>query len=168
MATKQSAGILVYRRTAGEVEVFLVHPGGPIWANKDDGAWSIPKGKYEPGEDPLQAAKREFEEETGAAIHGDFTPFVPIKQRSGKTVRVWVVEGDLDASNITSNLFSLEWPPHSGRVAQFPEVDRGGWFPLSVARRKVLAGQAGFLDQLAAHVALPGPSTLMREGTNTD
>jgi predicted NUDIX family NTP pyrophosphohydrolase len=152
MASKQSAGILVYRRVAGELHVFLVHPGGPLWAKKDDGAWSIPKGEYEPGEDPLEAAKREFEEETGTAINGDFTPLPPIKQRSGKTVRVWAIEGDFDAANLKSNLFSLEWPPHSGRMAQFPEVDRGAWFPLAAARRKILPGQSGFLDQLSSYL----------------
>jgi predicted NUDIX family NTP pyrophosphohydrolase len=152
MASKQSAGILVYRREGGELQVFLVHPGGPLWAKKDDGAWSIPKGEYDPGEDPLEAAKREFEEETGTAIGGDFTPLAPIKQRSGKTVRVWAIEGDFDAASLKSNLFSLEWPPRSGRMAEFPEVDRGAWFALAVARRKILPGQSGFLDQLSSHV----------------
>ena len=164
MAGKQSAGILVYRRVAGEVQVLLVHPGGPFWAGKDDGAWSIPKGECNPGEDPLRAALREFEEETGTAIGGEFTPLAPIKQRSGKTVCVWAVEGDFDAANIKSNLFSLEWPPHSGRMVEFPEVDRGAWFALAAARRKILPGQSGFLDQLSAHLGMPASQPHDEEG----
>jgi predicted NUDIX family NTP pyrophosphohydrolase len=164
MASKQSAGILVYRRAAGELQVFLVHPGGPLWAKKDDGAWSIPKGEYDPGEDPLQAAKREFEEETGTAIDGNFTPLAPIRQRSGKTVRVWAIEGDFDAASLKSNLFSLEWPPRSGRMAEFPEVDRGAWFALAAARRKILPGQSGFLDQLSAHLGMPASQPHGEEG----
>lgn len=148
MAKLNSAGILLYRMQSGVPEVFLVHPGGPFWARKDVGAWSIPKGEYEQGADPLETARREFLEETGSAIEGKFTALSGLKQRSGKTVYAWAVEGDIDADLIKSNLFEIEWPPHSGRQQQFPEVDRGGWFTLPDARQKVLAGQRDFLDQL--------------------
>jgi predicted NUDIX family NTP pyrophosphohydrolase len=156
MAKKQSAGILLHRRMDnGEVQVLLVHPGGPFWAKKDDGAWSIPKGEYQEGEDALEAARREFAEETGTAVNGDFVSLRPIKQPSGKIVHAWAVEGDLDAANIKSNVFTLEWPPKSGRTAGFPEVDRGGWFTLETARRKILRGQTGFLDQLPSLLRTP-------------
>jgi predicted NUDIX family NTP pyrophosphohydrolase len=148
MAKLNSAGILLYRLQSGVPEVFLVHPGGPFWASKDRGAWSIPKGEYEQGADPLQTAKREFLEETGSPIEGNFSFLSALKQRSGKTVHAWAVEGDIDAAIITSNLFSMEWPPRSGRQQQFPEVDRGAWFTLPAAKEKILAGQRGFLDQL--------------------
>jgi predicted NUDIX family NTP pyrophosphohydrolase len=154
MARRQSAGILLYKRTGnGGVRVFLVHPGGPLWAKKDDGAWSIPKGEYEAGEEPLAAARREFAEETGSAIDGNFVALQPLKQPSGKTVCAWAVEGDIDASGIRSNVFTLEWPPRSGRFAQYPEVDRAEWFPLDTARARILRGQAGFLDQLGSLLA---------------
>lgn len=147
-STKLSAGILLYRLHHDEIEVFLVHPGGPFWANKDAGAWSIPKGEYEAGEEPLAAAQREFQEETGFTVGGTFHPLTALKQSSGKVISVWAVEGDVDAAALTSNTFTLEWPPKSGRTREFPEVDRGGWFDLSTARAKVQAGQRGFLDQL--------------------
>ena len=147
MSKANSAGILLYRLRSA-AEVFLVHPGGPFWARKDAGAWSIPKGEYEQGADALEAAKREFNEETGCAITGNFIMLVPLKQRSGKTVHAWAVEGDLDATSITSNLFSMEWPPRSGKQQQFPEVDQGAWFTLSTAKEKILAGQRVFLDEL--------------------
>jgi predicted NUDIX family NTP pyrophosphohydrolase len=145
-----SSGLLVHRRTDGELEVLLVHPGGPYWAKKDDGAWSIPKGEHEPSEDPLEVALREFEEEIGK------TPPDPagavwlgeLRQPSGKVVSAWTLEGDLDVSEIRSNTFEMEWPPRSGRTREFPEVDRAGWFDLPAARRKLLRGQAGFLDRL--------------------
>ncbi len=159
---KNSAGLLVYRQAAGRVEVFLVHPGGPFWAKKDDGAWSIPKGELSEGEGPLEAAKREFEEETGIALTGQFEPLDPVKQPGGKTIYAWLVRGDFDASSIKSNLFSLEWPPRSGVTQQFPEVDRAAWFAPDIARRKILKGQTRFIDQLerklgAGHTRVAAP-----------
>jgi predicted NUDIX family NTP pyrophosphohydrolase len=145
---KLSAGIVLYRLRHEEAEVFLVHPGGPLWPKKDAGAWSIPKGEYEPGEDPLAVAKREFQEETGFPVDGTCHPLTALKQPSGKVISAWAVEGDVDAAALTSNTFTLEWPPQSGRRREFPEVDRGGWFDLSTARDKIQAGQRGFLDQL--------------------
>ena len=146
---KLSAGILLYRKTNGRLEVFLVHPGGPFWKNKDHGAWSIPKGEYEVGEDPLAAARREFAEETGYPLpEGELVPLSEIKQPSGKIVSAWAIEGDCSL-DIRSNTFSLEWPPKSGKHVDFPEVDRAGWFEIAEARAKLLPGQHGFLDQLA-------------------
>ena len=147
---KLSAGLLVHRRTGGELEVLLVHPGGPFWAKKDDGAWSVPKGEYEPDEDPLGVALREFEEEIGAEPpdHATAVSLGELRQPSGKVVRAWAVEGDLDVSEVRSNTFEMEWPPRSGRTQEFPEVDRAGWFGLEEARRKLLRGQVGFLDRL--------------------
>lgn len=145
---KLSAGILLYRLDGAAVEVFLVHPGGPFWAKKDDGVWSIPKGEYEAGEEPLAVAKREFQEETGFEVEGDCHLLTVLKQPSGKVISAWVVEGDLEAAALTSNTFTLEWPPKSGKTREFPEVDRGGWFDLPSARVKLQAGQRGFLDQL--------------------
>ncbi len=139
----------MYRIRDGEPEVFLVHPGGPLWAKKDQGAWSIPKGEYSDQEDPLAAARREFKEETGVEPgEGPFRPLAPLRQKGGKPVRAWAVEGDLDASSIRSNSFSMEWPPRSGRRGEFPEVDRGEWFTPDQAREKILKGQVGILDQL--------------------
>jgi predicted NUDIX family NTP pyrophosphohydrolase len=148
MTKKQSAGILLYRTCGGQVEVFLVHPGGPYWTRKDDGAWSIPKGEYGEGDDPLATARREFREETGSEVIGSFRPLSPIRQPSGKVVSAWAVEGDLDAATVKSHTFSLEWPPHSGTMQEFPEVDRGAWFDIAIARTKLQPGQRGFLDQL--------------------
>ena len=146
---KLSAGILLFRRRDSGLEVFLVHPGGPFWKKKDNGAWSIPKGEYLAGEDPLAAARREFEEETGFACPaGDPVALGEVKQPGGKIVTAFALEGDCDANNIRSNLFELEWPPKSGKMQQFPEVDRAGWFPLPEARKKLLAGQHAFLDRL--------------------
>jgi predicted NUDIX family NTP pyrophosphohydrolase len=145
---KQSAGLLVYRKRAGKVEVLIVHPGGPFWRNKDTGAWSIPKGEFTEGEEPLAAAKREFLEELGSSIHGRFIELKPIKQRSGKTVYAWAVEADLDVSNITSNTFKIELPRGSGKFQEFPEVDRAEWFDIKTAREKMNEAQCGFLDQL--------------------
>jgi predicted NUDIX family NTP pyrophosphohydrolase len=145
---KKSAGILMYRRRAGVLEVFLVHPGGPFWKKKDAGAWSIPKGEEEEGEDSLEVARREFREETGFEASGEFVPLAPVRQPGGKVVTAWVLESDCDASAFKSNTFSLEWPPRSGRREEFPEVDRAGWFPLETAREKITKGQTGFLDQL--------------------
>jgi predicted NUDIX family NTP pyrophosphohydrolase len=145
---KTSAGLLLFREIEGRLEVLLVHPGGPFWARKDDGAWSIPKGELEEGEDPLAAAKREFQEETGQSAEGEPIPLEPLRQPSGKTVQAWALRGDLDPAHLKSSTFSLEWPPRSGRRQEFPEVDRAEWFTLPVAERKILKGQSGFLSQL--------------------
>ena len=125
-----------------------MHPGGPFWANKDDGAWSIPKGEFDDDEDPLDAARREFEEETGSAPSGDVVPLEPLRQSSGKVVYAWAVRGDFDPSTLESNTFSMEWPPKSGRQQDFPEVDRAAWFSIEEAGRKILKGQAALLRQL--------------------
>ena len=148
MATKNSAGILLHRLRGSGIEVFLVHPGGPFWAKKDAGAWSIPKGEFEVGQDPLEAAKREFKEETGFAVEGNFIELTPVKQPGGKVVYAWAVMGDCEADSIKSNTFSLEWPPRSGKRKEFPEVDRAGWFTPEVAREKILKGQLNFLEEL--------------------
>ncbi len=148
-----SAGILMYRREKGVLRFFLVHPGGPFFAKKDLGAWSIPKGLIEEGEDPLAAAKREFAEETGCSPEGSFIVLAPVTQKGGKTVLAWAVEGDCDAERIRSNTFSLEWPPRSGKMREFPEVDRAGWFGYDEARRKMNAAQAALLDELAGMLA---------------
>lgn len=145
---KISAGLLVYRVRDGTLQVFLVHPGGPFWERKDLGAWTMPKGEVAEGEDLLVAAQREFEEETGSAIRGRFMPLASRKQPSGKTVHTWAVEGDLDAGAVRSNTFSMEWPRGSGRQQVFPEVDRAAWFDMDEARRHILPGLAGFLDDL--------------------
>jgi predicted NUDIX family NTP pyrophosphohydrolase len=145
---KQSAGLLVYRRRNRALEVFLVHPGGPFWQNKDLGAWSIPKGEFAADGDPLETAQREFQEETGFVATGDFLPLTPRKQPSGKTVHAWAFQGDYDPARLESNTFQLEWPPKSGMLKEVPEVDRAEWFSLEVAREKILPGQWGFLDEL--------------------
>ena len=145
---KKSAGLLMYRRHPDGLEVFLVHPGGPFWVKKDEGAWSIPKGEYAPGEDPLEAARREFQEETGSQVEGDFIPLTAKKQTSGKVISAWAVKGDCDASAIKSNTFFMEWPPGSGKQQEFPEVDRAGWFTIPEAKEKILKGQVPFLDEL--------------------
>lgn len=154
---KLSAGILMFRQHTPRVEVFLVHPGGPFWAKKDLGAWSIPKGEYLEGEEPLDVAKREFQEETGFKVDGEFLSLGSIKQPSGKIVSGWAVRGDLDASLVRSNTFSMEWPPKSGLTQDFPEVDRGDWFNLNEAKAKLLKGQSGFLDLLADKLGVPRP-----------
>jgi predicted NUDIX family NTP pyrophosphohydrolase len=149
MPAPTSAGLLLYRRRGEGPEVFLVHPGGPFWAGKDERAWSIPKGLFDPGKDPLAAALREFEEETGLSVEGTFVALTPRKQPSGKVVHAFALERDVDASSIRSNSFSMEWPPRSGRLQSFPEVDRAAWFPLEIARAKLHPGQVGFIDELA-------------------
>jgi predicted NUDIX family NTP pyrophosphohydrolase len=149
---ERSAGILMYRRKGGAVEVLLVHPGVPFWKKKDDGAWSIPKGLYETGEKALAAAKREFEEETGATPAGEFIPLGGFRQSSAKTVSVWAVEGEFGVTTIKSNTLSLEWPPKSGVVSEFPEIDRAAWFSPDAARRKILKGQRPVLDALLARL----------------
>jgi predicted NUDIX family NTP pyrophosphohydrolase len=146
--TKKSAGLLLYRFREGVLEVFLVHPGGPFWEKKDLGAWSIPKGEIDEGEVPLDAARREFEEETGFRPDGPFQELTPVRQRSGKIVHAWAVEGDCDATAIRSNTFILQWPPHLGRPREFPEVDRAEWLALDRAKEKILEGQRGLLDEL--------------------
>jgi predicted NUDIX family NTP pyrophosphohydrolase len=138
----------MYRRRGPGVEVLLVHPGGPFWAKKDLGAWSIPKGEYAAGEEPLAVAMREFEEETGARPSGDFLPLGESVQPGRKIVTAWAVEGDFDVGALKSNLFELEWPPKSGRRTSFPEVDRAEWFSIEDARKKILPGQSAFLDRL--------------------
>ena len=145
---KTSAGLLMYRRNGGTLEVLLVHPGGPFWAKKDLGAWSVPKGECDPGEDELQAARREVNEETGLTPDGPFAALQSVKQPSGKLVVAWAVEFDCNPANITSNTFSMEWPPRSGKRAEFPEVDRAAWFRLEEARSRIQPGQRPLLDQL--------------------
>jgi len=149
---KRSAGILLFRSSNSELEVFLVHPGGPFWAKKHAGAWSIPKGEYSDGDNPLDAAKREFAEETGVRVDGDFIPLGEVKQAGGKIVIAWALEGDTDAKLIQSNTFTIEWPPGSGRMREFPEVDTADWFSLRVAQVKLVTGQVKFLKRLAQHV----------------
>ena len=157
MAGTSSAGLLLYRIRHAAIEVLLVHPGGPYWKTKDDGAWSIPKGEFSPAEDPLVAARREFFEETGVAIEGDLRALKPIQQPGGKIGRTLAidhieqlaVEGDLDPTTIVSNTFEIEWPPRSGRLQSFPEIDRAAWFALPEATRKILRGQVPLLEELA-------------------
>ncbi len=145
---RQSAGILLFRFNGAILELFLVHPGGPFWAKKDDGAWSIPKGEFTEDEDALSAAKREFFEETGVHVDGTFTPLGSVKQPGGKVVHVWAHQRDCDPSTIKSNTFVLEWPPGSGKEQEFPEVDRAAWFGIPAAREKLLKGQMVFIDRL--------------------
>lgn len=142
-----SAGLLVYRLREHEIEVLLVHPGGPFWARKDLGAWSIPKGEVQDGEVLLRRARRELQEETGYEIDGRFIPLSPVKQTK-KTVHAWAVRGDFDVTSLKSNTFEIEFPPHSGKMRSFPEVDRAEWFNLKIAREKLLPAQRAFLDQL--------------------
>ena len=148
---KLSAGLLVYRNAPGGVEVLLVHPGGPFWAKRDDGAWSLPKGEHGAEEDPLVTAIREFREELGVDPPGDASPVFlgELRQSSGKRVKAFALQGDVDAGVIQSNTFAIEWPPGSGATREFPEVDRAGWFDLEAARRKLVPGQVGFLDRLS-------------------
>jgi predicted NUDIX family NTP pyrophosphohydrolase len=145
---QRSAGILLYRRRGAGIEVLLVHPGGPFWAGKDDGAWSIPKGVTAPGEDPLTAARREFAEETGAEAPGEAVPLGAFRQSSAKIVEVWAVEGDFDPASLRSNTFSMEWPPRSGRRAEFPEADRAAWLAPGEAAQKLIKGQRPVLEVL--------------------
>ncbi|HEX4276412.1 MAG TPA: NUDIX domain-containing protein [Bryobacteraceae bacterium] len=152
---KRSGGILLFRRKA-ELEIFLVHPGGPFWAKKDLGAWSIPKGEYTEDEDPLDAARREFMEETGAAIDGEFLALGDVKQAGGKIVIAWAIEHDLDAGSIRSNTFEMEWPPRSGHRQKFPEVDRAGWFSPAAAMEKLIPVQAAFVARLQEKLATSG------------
>ena len=146
--SKKSAGIILYRIQNALLEIFLVHPGGPFWSRKDEGAWSIPKGEFEDDEDPLNAAKREFEEETGISISGRFIELNPIKQKSGKFVYAWAVEGDINPGEIRSNEFEMEWPPKSGKKKSFPEIDKAAWFSVSEAEKKIIEAQLSLIKQL--------------------
>ena len=150
MAAKRSAGILLYRLSGDEPEVLLVHPGGPFWTKKDEGAWSIPKGEYDDGEEPMACALREFEEELGSALEhvGELVELGEVRQRNRKLVTAWAAEGDFDPSAVRSNTFSMEWPPRSGRRQEFPEIDRAEWFGLAQAREKLVEAQAAFVDRL--------------------
>jgi predicted NUDIX family NTP pyrophosphohydrolase len=150
VSAKRSAGLLLHRRRDGILEVFLVHPGGPFWTRKDAGAWTIPKGEIDAGEDELAAARRETREETGFTPEGEFVPLPPIRQKAGKVVVAWAVETDCDPAQLRSNVFSMEWPPRSGRMGEFPEVDRGAWFPMEEARVKMLEAQRPLLDAVQA------------------
>lgn len=151
---KTSAGMLPYRLNDGRLEVFLVHPGGPFWARKDHGAWSIAKGEFEPPENPLDAARREFTEETGFTATGDPIPLEPVKQPGGKVIHSWAIEASFDPAELRSNTFTLEWPKGSGRQKAFPEVDRAAWFDVDEARTRILAGQARLLDDLKAKLEM--------------
>lgn len=150
--TPISAGLLMFRRSSGNVELFLVHPGGPFWKNKDAGVWSIPKGLIDPGEEPLAAAQREFQEETGIEPRGEFLPLGTIQQKAGKLVHAWALEGDADADSIKSNMTRVELPHGSGRWVEVPEVDRAGWFEPAAAREKINPAQAEFIDRLLAAI----------------
>jgi len=151
---RRSAGILLHRSGSEGREVLLVHPGGPFWAARDAGAWSIPKGEYDDGEEPLGCALREFEEELGSALEhaGELVELGEVRQRNRKLVSAWAAEGDLDASAVRSNTFTMEWPPRSGRRQEFPEIDRAEWFPLPRAREKLIEAQTAFLDRLEERV----------------
>jgi len=150
---RQSAGLLLFRRPADRLEVFLVHPGGPFWARRNLGAWSIPKGEFAAEENAFDAARREFREETGVDVTGSFLPLQPVRQAGGKVVHAWAVEGDCEAASVRSNTFTLEWPPRSGQTREFPEVDRAAWFELPEARQRILASQVPLLDQLEQLIA---------------
>jgi predicted NUDIX family NTP pyrophosphohydrolase len=149
---KRSAGLLMFRRSNKELEVFLVHPGGPFWAGKNEGAWTVPKGEYVDGEEPLDAARREFTEETGFEANGEFLDLGTVKQPSGKIVNAWAFEGDCDPHKLISNFCNIEWPPRSGKMMEIPEVDRGAWFKLPDAHAAILKSQQPFLDLLAKKV----------------
>jgi predicted NUDIX family NTP pyrophosphohydrolase len=149
---KQSAGILLYRFLNEQLQVFLVHPGGPFFRNKDEGSWSIPKGEFADDENPLDAAKREFMEETGQEIGGTFIELIPIRQKGGKAVYAWAVEGDIDHNTIVSNLFEIEWPPRSGKRQSFPEIDKAAWFDVEAAKIKINPAQAAFIDNLSTQL----------------
>ena len=155
-STKQSAGILLYRVIDKVSEFFLVHPGGPFWAKKDSGVWTIPKGEFENDEDPLAAAKREFQEETGTLLSGDFLQLTPVTQKSGKVIFAWAVEGNIDPLKIKSNHFSMEWPPKSGSLKSFPEVDKGGWFNAETAMEKINPAQVSLIQEVMNKLSVTG------------
>uniref|UniRef100_E6PH00 Phosphohydrolase n=1 Tax=mine drainage metagenome TaxID=410659 RepID=E6PH00_9ZZZZ len=162
--TKKSAGILLYRSSEGPLEVLLVHPGGPFWARKDDGAWSIPKGEFSEEEEPFAAALREFKEETSFLLSGESMPLEPVKQPSGKIIYAWAMQGDVDATAVKSNTFTMEWPPKSGKQQEFPEVDEAQWFPIEIAESKIIKGQMPILQQLAFKF----PSRAKRDGGQSE
>ena len=145
---KKSAGILLYRLKEGFPEVFLVHPGGPFFIKKDEGVWSIPKGEYDDNEEPLAAAKREFFEETGVKVDGDFIALTPVRLKSGKAVTAFALNFEMDASQVKSNLFEMEWPPKSGKTKSFPEIDRGEWFTVPIAKQKINPAQSALIEEL--------------------
>lgn len=153
---KQSAALLAFKRQRGALRVFLVHPGGPFWANKDEGAWSIPKGEFGGSEDSLSAARREFLEEVGQAIDGAFLELAPCRQPSGKVIYAWAVEAEVDETKVASNAFEMEWPPRSGRRQLFPEIDRGQWFSIAEAKARIQPGQAPILAELARKAGSDG------------
>jgi len=153
---KKSAGILLYRLLKNKPEFFLVHPGGPFWTNKDAGAWTIPKGEYDINEEPLAAAIREFSEETGHIISGNFISLTPIIQKAGKQVDAWALEGDIDTTNIRSNSFNIEWPPKSGNWKSYPEIDRAEWFDIKTAKEKINPAQVAFLEEMIIKLDGPG------------
>lgn len=156
MPTLNSAGLLMYRFGPQGLEVLLAHPGGPYWARKDDGAWTLPKGEYAPGADALAEAQREFLEETGWPSHGPYLPLGELRQKSGKRIHAWAFEGDCDPAQLRSNTFEMEWPPRSGRMQAFPEIDRAAWFSPEEARRKLIAGQVPFIDALQQQLRQAG------------
>jgi len=147
---KQSAGLLIYRERQGQLEVLLVHPGGPFWKNKDAGAWTIPKGELRPEENPFEAAKREFQEELGFTPSGSFIPLSPVKQKAGKIIHAWAAQADWDPKELKSNSFTLEWPPRSGKTQEFPEIDRAAYFEAETAETKINRGQIALLTELKA------------------
>jgi predicted NUDIX family NTP pyrophosphohydrolase len=149
---RTSAGIVLYRRINKKIEIFLVHPGGPFWKAKDNGAWSIPKGEFTEDEDPLTVARREFNEETGQAVDGNFEQLTPVKQKGGKIVHAWAVEGDADSDNIVSNTFQQEWPYKSGKWITIPEVDKAAWFSAEEAKEKINPAQTAFIDELLERI----------------
>ncbi len=148
MAKKQSAGIILYRLEEEKLHIFLVHPGGPFWQKKDEGSWSIPKGEFLDGENPLKAAKREFEEETGSKPSGNFIELIPVKQKGGKTVYAWALQGNINADTIKSNTFTIEWPPKSNKLVTYPEVDKAAWFNADIACIKINPSQVALIDDL--------------------
>lgn len=152
---KRSAGILLFRKSGKSIEVFLAHPGGPFWKNKDEGSWSIPKGEYEDDEDPLAAARREFEEETGTVPDGDFLPLSPVRLKSGKWIHAWALQNDIDAASVRSNTFSLEWPPRSGKRIEVPEIDRAEWFDIETAMQKINPAQQPLITELLQKIKKP-------------
>jgi predicted NUDIX family NTP pyrophosphohydrolase len=156
MGAKKSAGILLYRLVNDQPEVLLAHPGGPLWKNKDTGAWTIPKGEFTEEEEPLDAANREFTEETGIALYGEFIELTPVKQKSGKQVFAWALEFDIEASAVQSNVFEIEWPPKSGKLKRFPEIDCAAWFGLSDAKQKINPAQVALIDELTIKLGKEG------------
>lgn len=152
-ASRKSAGILLYRFFGSQLQVLLVHPGGPFWAKKDKEAWSIPKGEFDDSEQPLSAARRELEEETGIKADGSFIELTPVKQKSGKLVYAWALEKEIDADSIRSNYFEMEWPPKSGKKKSFPEIDKSGWFTLAETKEKILPGQLPLINELVIKLA---------------